>query len=150
MEFLWDGIKEAVRLVASGDKQVFHAVWVSLYCTVSATALAAVVALPYGAWLGLYRPRAAGLQVFLLRIGMFVPTVVVGLLVFGVLSRQGPLGSFDSLYTKRAIIVGEFILAFPIIGTFAHAATATLSPGRIGDGPHTGCQPRPRPPHRVG
>jgi len=128
MSFLLDGVKEALRLVASGDAQVFHAVWVSIYCTVSATGLAALVALPYGAWLGLYRPRAAGLQVFLLRIGMFIPTVVVGLVVFGLLSRQGPLGGLDSLYTRRAIIVGEFILAFPILGTFAHAATATLSP----------------------
>ena len=124
MDFLWDGVREAVRLVGSGDRQVFHAIWVTLYCTVSAIALAALLAVPYGAWLGLYRPRGWRLQVFALRIGMFVPTVVVGLVVYGMLSRRGPLGWLDALYTKQAIVVGEFLLAFPILGTFTHAAMA--------------------------
>jgi len=128
MDFLWDGIREAFRLVVSGDAQVFHAVWVSLYCTCTAITLAALLAIPYGAWLGLYRPRFTGLQVFLLRVGMFIPTVVVGLLVFGLLSREGPLGGLESLYVKRAIVVGEFILAFPILGSLTHAATASLNP----------------------
>ncbi|MDJ0522089.1 MAG: ABC transporter permease [Planctomycetota bacterium] len=122
MEFLWEGIQEAFRLVVGGDQQVFHAVGVTLYCTVTAVTLAALVAIPYGAWLGLYRPRGYRLQVFVLRVGMFVPTVVVGLIVFGMLSRQGPLGWLDSLYTKQAIVAGEFLLAFPILGTFTHAA----------------------------
>lgn len=122
MGFLWEGVEEALRLIAQGDARVLHAVWVTLLCTVTAILLAALVAIPYGAWLGLYRPRAYGLQVFLLRVGMFVPTVVVGLLVFGLLSRQGPLGWLDSLYTKQAIVAGEFLLAFPILGTLTHAA----------------------------
>ncbi len=122
MEFLWEGVKEAARLVVSGDAEVFHAVTVTLYCTVSAVALAALVAIPYGAWLALYRPRGYRLQVFLLRVGMFVPTVVVGLVVFGAFSRQGPLGWTSSLYTRQAIVIGEFLLAFPILGTFTHSA----------------------------
>lgn len=122
MEFLWEGIKEAFLLVTRGDEQVFHAIWVTFYCTVTAVTLAGLVAIPYGAWLGLYRPRTYSFQVFLLRVGMFVPTVVVGLVVFGAFSRQGPLGWTESLYTRQAIVVGEFMLAFPIIGTFTHAA----------------------------
>ncbi len=122
MDFLWEGVEEALRLILRGDKQVFHAVSVTLLCTVTAILLAALVAIPYGAWLGLYRPRGYRLQVFCLRVGMFVPTVVIGLLVFGLLSRQGPLSWLDSLYTKQAIVAGEFLLAFPILGTFTHAA----------------------------
>jgi len=126
MEFLWEGIKEAIRLIASGDRQVLHAGFVSVLCTVSALALAAALAIPYGAWLGLYRPRWSNLQALLLRVGMFVPTVVVGLVVYGLLSNHGLLGAADLLYTKLAIIVGEFLLAFPIIGSLTYAAVADL------------------------
>ncbi len=128
MSFLWEGIKEAARLVATGDAATLHAVWVSLLCTAVSITLAAVIAVPYGAWLGLYRPRGRRTQVFFLRVGMSVPTVVIGLLVFGLLSRRGLLGSFDLLYTQIAIIAGEFLLAFPLLGTLAHGATAELDP----------------------
>jgi tungstate transport system permease protein len=128
VDFLWEGLREAVRLVATGDRQVLHAIGVSSACTVTAVALAALVAIPYGAWLGLVKPRGAGIQVFVLRVGMFVPTVVVGLVVFGLLSRQGPLGGLDALYTKRAIVLGEVLLAFPILASLTHAATAALDP----------------------
>jgi tungstate transport system permease protein len=126
LEFLWDGLQEAVRLVVTGDAETFHALWVSLVCTLTSISLAALVAIPYGAWLGVYRPRGHRAQVFCLRVGMSFPTVVIGLLVFGFLSRKGPLGPIDQLYTKTAIITGEFILAFPLLGTLAHGATASL------------------------
>ncbi len=128
MELFWEGLVEAVRLIGSGDGATYHAMWVSLFCTLIAITLAAFTAIPYGAWLGLYRPRGYRAQVFCLRVGMALPTVVIGLLVYGVLSRQGLLGGMDLLYTKFAIIAGEFILAFPLLGTLAHGATASLDP----------------------
>jgi len=128
VSFLWEGLREAVRLVLAGHPATLHAVWVSVLCTVVSITLAALVAIPYGAWLGLYRPRGRRAQVFALRVGMSVPTVVIGLLVFGLLSRRGPLGSLDLLYTKSAIIAGEVMLAFPLLGTLAHGATAELEP----------------------
>ncbi len=57
MDFLWEGFREAFRLLSSGDEETFHAVYVSLVCTVFSVSLAALLAVPYGAWLGLYRPR---------------------------------------------------------------------------------------------
>lgn len=126
MDFLWGGFVEAIRLVTGGDPATFHAMWVSLFCTLTAISAALLLAVPYGAWLGLYRPRGYRAQVFLLRVGMSLPTVVIGLLVFGLLSRKGPLGEIDLLYTKRAIIIGQFILAFPLLGTLAHGATVSL------------------------
>lgn len=125
---IWEGLEEAFHLITSGDRDVLHAVYVSVFCTVTAILAAGVLAVPYGAWLGLYRPRATRAQAFLLRLGMFVPTVVVGLIVFGLLSRHGLLGGLDLLYTKLAIIGGEFLLAFPIIGSVAYAATADSNP----------------------
>lgn len=126
MEFLWEGVVEALRLISRGDREVLHAVYVSLVCTIAASSVAAVFAIPYGAWLGLYKPRGHRAQVFLLRVGMSIPTVVIGLLVFGLLSRKGPLGDLGLLYSKTAIIVGEVMLAFPLIGALAHGATAGL------------------------
>ena len=126
MSLFQDGFVEAWRLIFSGSPEVFHALGVSLTCTLVATALAAAIAIPYGAWLGLYRPRGAGIQVFLLRVGMAFPTVVIGLIVFGLFSRKGLLGSLDLLYTRYAIILGEFILAFPLLGSLAHGAAASL------------------------
>ena len=126
MDFLWEGIVEAVRRMATFDLDTYHAVWVSLLCTVVSISLAAVVAVPYGAWLAVYKPRGHKAQVFLLRVGMALPTVVIGLLIYGLLSRRGLFGDFDLLYTKVAIIAGEFILAFPLLGTLAHGATAAL------------------------
>lgn len=128
MDLLWEGFVEAARLVGRGDGATFHAMWVSLFCTLIAITLAAVTAVPYGAWLGLYRPRGYRTQVFCLRVGMALPTVVIGLLVYGILSRRGLLGGMDLLYTKFAIIIGEFVLAFPLLGTLAHGATASLDP----------------------
>ncbi len=128
MDFLWGGVREAVRLIAVGDAATYHATWVSLLCTLLAITLAGFVAVPYGAWLGLYRPRGSRAQVFALRVGMSFPTVVIGLLVYGFLSRGGPLGRLDLLYTKTAIVLGEFLLALPLLGTLAHGAAASLDP----------------------
>lgn len=127
MGFFVDGARQAFALITSGDPGTFHAVWVSLFCTCVAVALAAVVAIPYGAWLGCYRPRAR-LQILALRIGTAVPTVVLGLLVYALLSRRGFLGDLDLLYTQSAIIAGEFLLAFPMLGTLAHGIAASLDP----------------------
>ncbi len=128
MEFLWDGLVQAFRLVFGGDRQTLHAVYVSLFCTIISVTLAACLAVPYGAWLGLYRGRGRRAQVFVVRVGMALPTVVIGLLVYAFLSRRGLLGSLDLLYTKAAIIAGETLLAFPLLATLSHAATADLAP----------------------
>jgi tungstate transport system permease protein len=117
-----------VRLLLEGDAATYHATWVSLLCTILAITLAALLGVPYGAWLGLYRPRGWRAQVFLLRVGMSVPTVVIGLLVYGFLSRSGPLGTLGLLYTKGAIVLGLVLLAFPLLGTLAHGAAASLDP----------------------
>ncbi len=128
MEFLWEALVEAARLVRRGDEELLHACLVSLTCTLTSVSLAALVAIPLGAWLGVFRPRGHRTAVFVLRVGMSMPTVVIGLLLYGALSRKGPLGDLDVLYTKTAIIVGEVLLAFPLLATLAHGATASLDP----------------------
>ncbi len=126
MEFFLEGIREAGSLLLRGDAAVLHAIWVTAFCTTTAVTLAALVAFPYGAWLGIHRRDGRGFQVFAIRVGMFTPTVVVGLFVYGLLSRQGILGGLDLLYTKSAIIFGEFLLAFPLIVVLTHGAVSSL------------------------
>ena len=76
MGFFSDGLIEAVNLVLRGDREVFHAVFVTVLCTTTAVTLAAAVAIPYGAWLGLHRRDGRGPQVFLVRVGMFTQHAV--------------------------------------------------------------------------
>ena len=128
MDFFGQGLLEAARLILAGDARTYHAVLVSLTCSVTAVSLAALLAVPYGAWMGLYRPRGYRAQVFGLRVAMSIPTVVLGLLVFGLLSRRGLLGGMDLLYTQVAIIAGEFLLAVPLLGSLVYGATARLDP----------------------
>ncbi|MEN8149101.1 MAG: ABC transporter permease [Planctomycetota bacterium] len=126
MDFFIEGVREAARLVLSGEPEVYHAVWVTILCTTTAVTLAALLAFPAGAWLGLHRRDGRGLLVFLVRVGMFTPTVVVGLVVYGLISRQGIFGGLGLLYTKTAIVIGEAILAFPLIVTLTHGAVSGL------------------------
>ncbi len=125
MDFLLESLKEAFRLVLGGDRVTYHAVSTSIICTVTAVTLASLTAIPYGAWLGFYRPGSR-FQVLALRLGMSVPTVIIGLFIYLLLSRRGLFGSLDLLYTQSAIIVGEFLLAFPLLGTLAHGVASSL------------------------
>ncbi len=128
MQLLIEGFTEAWRLVVAGDPRLFHAIAVTLTCTTLAVTLAAIVALPFGTWLGLVRRDGSGLAVFLMRLGMFAPTIVVGLIVYSLLSRSGLLGGLDLLYTKTAIVAGELILALPMIAALTHGAVAAIDP----------------------
>lgn len=84
--------------------------------------LAALLGIPVGLWLGISRFRGRRILVTLLNTLMALPTVVVGLLLFGLLSRQGPLGHWGLLFTPMAMILGQMVLATPIVANYVHAA----------------------------
>jgi len=128
VELLGEGFAKAWQLVTSGDPVVFHALGVSLLCSLCSLALAAVLAVPYGAWLGLARPRGASLHVFLLRVGLSIPTVVIGLVVYAFFTRRGLLGHLHLFHTKAAIVIGQTLLAFPLLASLVHGASASLDP----------------------
>jgi tungstate transport system permease protein len=112
----------------TGDAVVFHALGVSLACSLLALLLAAPFAAAYGAWLGLARPRGAGAHVFALRVGLSVPTVVIGLLVYALLTRRGLLGGLHLLHTQAAIVIGQTLLALPLLASLVHAAASGVDP----------------------
>jgi tungstate transport system permease protein len=126
VDFLGEGIREAARLLAERDADVFHALGVSLLCSVLAVVGSALVAIPYGAWLGLLRPRTHRAQVFVLRVLLSIPTVVIGLLLYGFITRRGLLGDLGLMHTKAAIGIGLAFLAFPLLATHVHGAAAGL------------------------
>ena len=96
--------------------------WVSLYTSSCAIVIAALLGVPIGLWLGLNRFRGRQLLLALLNTLMALPTVVVGLLLFGLLSRQGPLGPLGLLFTPLAMIIGQTVLATPIVANLVLAA----------------------------
>jgi len=84
--------------------------------------IAALIGVPAGLWLGLSRFRGRQVLLALLNTLMALPTVVVGLLLFGLLSRQGPLGPLGLLFTPLAMIAGQTVLATPIVANLVLAA----------------------------
>lgn len=109
----------ALDLVLSGDPKLFGIVALSLYVTVSATWAACVVGLPLGALVALTRFPGRHALIVLLNGCMGLPPVVVGLLVYLMLSRAGPLGPLGLLFTPRAMIIAQAVLITPIIAALA-------------------------------
>lgn len=100
----------------------------SLRVSITALALGAVMGVPLGAWLGLGHFRGRGLLVALVYTGMGLPPVVVGLFVYLLLSRAGPLGAWQWLFTPNAMIAAQTILAMPLIAGFVMAAVMGVDP----------------------
>jgi tungstate transport system permease protein len=106
---------EAFHLVLAGDPALLAIVGLSLRVTLSAVAIACVVGLPLGALLAVARFPGRGALVVLFTAMMGLPPVVVGLLVYLLLSNAGPLGVLQLLYTPTAMIAAQAVLVTPII-----------------------------------
>src|SRR5690349_19995182 len=105
----------ALQLVLSGDPALFAIVRLSLYVSLSAVVLAALIGIPLGALIALTRFRGRQGVIVLLNALMGLPPVVVGLAVYLMLSRSGPLGSLRPLFTPGALIAAQSVLVAPII-----------------------------------
>ncbi|ALC15856.1 ABC-type tungstate transport system, periplasmic component [Desulfuromonas soudanensis] len=128
MGFLFESFQHAISLILSFDREVFDTVWTSLYTSTVAILLAAAVGVPFGTFLGLGRFPGKRAALTLLNTLMALPTVVVGLVLFGLFSRQGPLGSWGFLFTPMAMIAGQMVLATPIVANYTVAAVAGADP----------------------
>lgn len=105
----------AWELIFSGDAALFAIVRLSLAVSFAAVALAALIGMPLGALLALTRFPGRTVLVVLLNAAMGLPPVVVGLAVYLLLSRSGPLGEFGLLFTPSAMVVAQTILIAPIL-----------------------------------
>lgn len=122
MDYLLDGLLQALGLILSGDEETFSAVWATLYSSGLAMAVILALGLPLGFLLGHSRFPGRGAVRTLVDTLLSLPTVVVGLLVYALLTRRGPLGDWDLLFTIPGIAMGLTILGLPIV--VAHTATA--------------------------
>jgi len=106
---------EATRMIVAADRQLYEIVLLSLQVSFTAVAIATVVGLPLGAALAIR--RFPGRQVLLVSLNalMGLPPVVVGLVVYLLLSRAGPLGELGLLFTPTAMVIAQAILVTPII-----------------------------------
>ncbi len=121
-------------MILSGDPALFEIVWLSLRVSGIALLISTIVGIPVGAALAMSRFAWRRLVIVLLYTGMGFPPVVVGLFVYLMLSRSGPLGSLNSplvpaLFTPGAMVVAQSIIAFPLVAGFAMTAVLGVDPG---------------------
>jgi tungstate transport system permease protein len=128
MGYFWDGLREAVALLVRPDPEVYSIAWVSLKVTLFSTALAAAAGVPLGAWLAVASFRGKRVAVGTLNALMAMPTVVVGLLLYSLMTRQGLLGSMGLLYTLTAMVAGQFVLAVPVVAAMALGVVQEADP----------------------
>ena len=120
------GDTSALQLVLTGDPGLFAIVWLSLVVSMSAVLCAAAIGVPVGAFLALTRfPGREGVIV-VLNAMMGLPPVVVGLAVYLLLSRSGPLGSWGLLFTPQAMVIAQTVLVAPIIAALARQTVEDL------------------------
>lgn len=120
------GEGSAFGLVLSGDPVLFSIIRLSLFVTLSATLIATLIGLPMGALLALTRFPGRDALIVVLNALLGLPPVVVGLAVYLLLSRSGPLGSWGILFTPKAMIVAQTILIMPIIAALARQTIEDL------------------------
>jgi tungstate transport system permease protein len=117
---------DAWQLIITGDAALYTIVRLSLAVSLSAVAIAVVVGLPLGAMLALTRFRGRTALIVLLNCFMGLPPVVVGLTVFLLLSRSGPLGVLGILFTPLAMIIAQALLVVPIIAALTRQTVEDL------------------------
>ncbi|MEE2710647.1 MAG: ABC transporter permease [Gemmatimonadota bacterium] len=124
--FFLEGIREAIILMISLDSDMLGIVSVSVIVAAVSTLLAAILGLPAGYLVAFGRFRGRRAATTLLNTMLALPTVVVGLFVYSLISRRGILGFLDLLYTPSAMVIGETILALPIVAAFTLTALRSV------------------------
>jgi tungstate transport system permease protein len=128
VDFLVESLRAALALILALDAEVVGAVWTSLYTSTAGILLAALLGIPVGTLIGVGRFTGRRAVLTLLNTLMALPTVVVGLVIYGFLSRQGPLGPLGLLFTPVAMIIGQTVLSAPIVANYTVAAVAGADP----------------------
>ena len=115
MHSLTQAIDLALQLIFSADPLLWAVVLRSLAVSMSACALACAIGLPLGAWLGVARFRGQAGVLALLNTALALPSVVVGLVLYLLLSRSGPLGFLGWLFSFQAMVLAQAVLVLPVV-----------------------------------
>ena len=115
MDFILEGILSAFGLLLSGDAETFSAIKATLYTSSISILFAILTGFPIGFILGFYEFRARRTLRLLSDVALAMPTVAIGLILYAFISRNGPFGELGLLFTLKAVMLGQFVLALPII-----------------------------------
>jgi tungstate transport system permease protein len=126
VDLLFEGLRQAVRLLVGGDPEIWSVLWLSLQVSSLGTIVSLLVGVPAGSALALLRFPGRRLVVAAVNTGMGLPPVVVGLFVTLFLWRSGPLGGLEILYTPAAIVLAQAIIATPIVTGITLAAVQSV------------------------
>jgi tungstate transport system permease protein len=126
MDDLKHGVAEAFRLLLAGDPELYQIIGRTLAISAMATALALLVGVPIGYSLARGRFPGRTLLLSAINTGMGMPPVVVGLVVWLLLTRSGVFGSLGLIYTKEAMVLAQFIIATPLVIGFTAASVQSL------------------------
>jgi tungstate transport system permease protein len=126
MDSIITGFQKAFLLLFSLDADLLGIIFLSLKVSGLALLIALTTGVPIGALIGLKKFRCKGILVSLLNTFMGLPPVVVGLFLYLILSRSGPMGFMGLLYSPAAMITAQTILAFPIIAALSHSAVVDV------------------------
>ena len=128
MQLLWEGLKQSIILLFSGDPEVLQITLLSLQVSGLATAISLGLGLPIGSLLALGHFPTRRFWISLANTGMALPPVVVGLVVSIFLWRSGPLGDLNWIYTTTAMVVAQTIIAAPVVTGLTVSALQQLDP----------------------
>ena len=128
MDIILEGIKQAFLLLIHGDPAILRVAALSLLVSGIATAFSLILGIPAGSALGLTKFPGRQFIISLVNAGMGAPPVVVGLVVSIFLWRNGPLGIMQLMYSPSAMVIAQFIIAFPLVAGFTMATIQQLDP----------------------
>ncbi len=123
MDYIFNGLLEALKLLISFDLEIYSILGLSVVVSLTSTVFASLFGVFGGIVLGLYDFRFKGFIIRIVYAFMALPPVVVGLFVAIILSRRGPMGSLELLFTPTAMIIAQTILITPIITGLIYNAT---------------------------
>ena len=119
-------LSHAFWLLVSFDADLMEIVWRSLQVTVTAVVIASLIGLPFGAWIAVRRFRFRRYVIAIINAFMGLPPVVVGLVVYILLSRSGPFGVLNLLFTPTAMVIAQVIIILPILISITHQSIRDL------------------------
>ncbi len=126
---LIDAIRNAFLLLFSGDAVLWKIIWISLKTSVIALLLATPFAVVAGYAIATRSFAGRRIVIWLAQAALSMPTVLIGLLLYLVLSRQGPLGSLQWLFSQPGVIAGQVLIALPVLIAFTLAAVQAADTG---------------------
>ena len=128
MSEIVSGFFQAINLIITLNPEVMQIAALSLFISLAATIFAAVISIPLGGLIYFHEFRGKRVLIVLIQTLYSVPTVVVGLVLYLMLSRSGPLGIFGLLFTPEGMILGQTILIIPIMTGTGHCRSRGSRP----------------------